>query len=328
MHKTTMHHLTKLVAAMAIAPFLSWAGAASANDYPTKPIRMIVPYAAGGASDQLARILQPKLGELLGQQIIIDNKPGAAGAVGVELAVRAEPDGYTLVMGNSGPNSIVPVIKKTPYDPIKDLKPISFVASMPLILAVNKNVPADNVKQFIAWAKANPKDVTYGTTGVGGFSHLTTEYFKKVTGIPATHIPYKGGGPAALALRTGEVKLYFSTPIDGEAQFRAGEIKYLGVTSAKPTDLIPGVPPVAETVPGFISIAWFGLLAPKGTPDAIVEKVRAAVVTAMKDPALQKSYSVLRVIPTSNTPAEFQKIIETELANWSNVVKDLNIVFE
>ncbi len=318
----------KFLLAIVIVPLMVWTSFAMAQGYPSKPIRLVVPYAAGGSSDQLARILQPRLGDLLGQQIIVDNKPGAAGAIGLELVARSTPDGYTLVFGNVGPNSIVPVIKKTPYDPMKDFKPITFVVSVPMILAVNKSLPVNSVRELIAYAKNSATPITYGSVGAGGFSHLTTEYFRKLADFKATHIPYKGAAPAVLALRTGEIKMMFVTPLDGESQYRAGEIKYIGMASEVKSDLIPNVPLIREVLPGFVSEAWFGVLAPAGTPDAIINKVREAIIAATADPAVKKSFSTLHIVPKTNTPDEFKETIRKELAHWDGLVKELGIVFE
>jgi len=305
-----------------------WTSFAKGQEYPTRPIKLVVPYAAGGTTDQVARILQSQLGKILGQQIIVDNKPGAAGAVGVDFVARAPADGYTLVFGNSGPNSIVPVIKKVPYDPIKDFKPVSIAVTVPMILAVTKSLPVNNVRELIAFAKSSAIPITYGSTGVGGYSHMTTEYFKSAAGIKATHIPYKGGAPGVLALRTGEIKMMFVTPVDGESQYRAGEIKYIGIASESRSELIPDVPVIGEVLPGFVSEAWFGVLAPAGTPDAIIEKLRLAINQAVADPAAKKAFSVLRVTAKTNTPKEFRETIQRELAHWANLVKGLDIVFE
>lgn len=318
----------RVLFAIGVAPLMFWTSFAKGQEYPTRPIKLVVPYAAGGTTDQVARILQSQLGKILGQQIIVDNKPGAAGAVGVDFVARAPADGYTLVFGNSGPNSIVPVIKKVPYDPIKDFKPVSIAVTVPMILAVTKSLPVNNVRELIAFAKSSAIPITYGSTGVGGYSHMTTEYFKSAAGIKATHIPYKGGAPGVLALRTGEIKMMFVTPVDGESQYRAGEIKYIGIASESRSELIPDVPVIGEVLPGFVSEAWFGVLAPAGTPDAIIEKLRLAINQAVADPAAKKAFSVLRVTAKTNTPKEFRETIQRELAHWANLVKGLDIVFE
>lgn len=321
-------YLRKALHASIVVSMAVWMQLAVSADFPSAPIRLIVPYAAGGTTDQMARIIQPRLGEILGVPIIVENKPGAGGAIGVDYVARSPNDGYTLVFGNSGPNSIAPIIKKVPYDPLRDLKPISSVVVVPMILAVSSSFPANNIKEFISYAKTQAVPLTYGSTGLGGFSHLTTEYFKKAAGIKGTHIPYKGGGPGVLALRSGEIQMMFVTPLDGEAQHRANEIKYLGLSSAERSGLLPGVPAIAESLPGFVSEVWFGVLAPKDTPDAIINKLHAAIQKATEDPAIMNKFAALKVVPKSSTPDWLGKTIAHELKHWGELVKELGIAFQ
>jgi tripartite-type tricarboxylate transporter receptor subunit TctC len=317
----------RLLCATVIALVSLGASFASAQDYPSKPIRLIVPYPPGGATDQMARIIQSPIAEILGQPIVVENKPGAAGAIGVELAARSTPDGYTLVFANSG-NTVAAVVKKLSYDPIRDFQPISAVATFPLVLAVTKSLSTNSVKELIDLVRSRPGLINYASTGLGGFSHLTSEYFNSLAGIKSTHIPYKGGAPALIALRTGEVQMMFVTPVDGAVHVRAGEIRYLGVSSPRPTGLLPGLPAVAETVPGFNSVVWFGVLTPSGTPQVAIDKLHAAVSRAIEHPAVKDGFKVLQVEPTSNTPEQFREMMSGELAQWSKVVKDLNLKFD
>ncbi len=297
---------------------------AHGQDYPVKPIRLIVPYAPGGTTDQMARILQRQLSEKLGQQVVVDNKPGAAGIIGVESAAHSQPDGYTLVFTNSG-NSTISAFEKIPYDPVKDFQPISVVATVPLILAVRSSLPVDNVRDFISLARSKSGRLNYGSTGVGGASHLTTEYFGSVAGIKAEHVPYKGGAPGVVALRSEEIDMMFVTPLDGEAARNAGWIKYLGVGSLRSTDLIPGVPPIADTLPGFNAVAWFGVWAPAGVPAPIVTTLSSAIAWAISQPAVKDGFANLRAEPASSSPDEFGKAISAELAHWTSIAKDLQI---
>ena len=297
---------------------------AQARDYPTKPIRLIVPYPPGGTTDQMARLLQRQLVEKLEQQVVIDNKPGAAGGIGVELAARSEPDGYTLVFANSG-NAIISAFRKVAYDPIKDFQPVSVVATFPMILAVRDSLPVNNVRELIALARSKSGQFNYGSTGVGGFSHLTNEYFNAVAGIKAVHVPYKGGAPGLMALRSGEIDMMFVTPIDGEAHRSAGVIKYLGLGSPRSTSLLPGVPPIAETIPDFNSVVWFGVWAPAGVPAPIVETLSSAIAWAVLQPEVRKGFASLSVEPASSAPGEFRNSITAELAHWTSLAQKLQI---
>lgn len=297
---------------------------AQGQDYPVKPIKLIVPYPPGGTTDQMARILQRQLSEKLGQQVVVDNKPGAAGVIGVESAAHSEPDGYTLVFTNSG-NSTISAFKKIPYDPIKDFQPISVVATVPLILAVRSSLPVENVRDFISLARSKPGQFNYGSTGVGGASHLASEYFDAVAGIKAEHVPYKGGAPAVMALRSEEIDMFFVTPLDGEAAHSAGWIKYLGVGSPRSTDLLPGVPPIADTLPGFNALVWFGVWAPAGVPNPIATTLSSAIAWAVSQPEVRSGFANLRAEPASSSPDEFEKTISAELAHWTSIAKDLQI---
>ena len=303
-------------------------GAVLAQAYPNRPIRIVVPYPAGGATDQMARIIQQPLSEILGQPIIIDNKAGAGGAIGTDAVAKAAPDGYTLDFGNAGPNSMGPAIKKTPYDPIKDLAPVSFVANVPLFLAVHPSMPVNSVKELIDLVRANPGKYNFGSVGIASASHLIGEYFNFQTGLKMTHIPYKGGAPAMLGFIGGEVQVMFMTGLDGLQHARAGKLKVLAIATEKPTDLAPGVPTVAETVPGFNGAVWFGLLAPAGTPPDIVARVRDAIAQAVTRPNVRKAFGDLSADPVSNTPAEFARVIAAELAQWTRVVKESGAKFE
>ncbi len=326
---TSMNHLkwTALRAGMA-AIVMTVCSTAAAQGYPNRPIRIVVPYPAGGATDQMARIIQQPLSEILGQPIIIDNKAGAGGAIGTDAVAKAAPDGYTLTFGNAGPNSMGPAIKKTPYDPFKDLAPISFVANVPLFLAVHPSMPAGNVKELIDLVKANPGKYNFGSVGIASASHLIGEYFNFVTGLKMLHVPYKGGAPAMLGFIGGEVQVMFMTGLDGLQHARAGKLKVLAIATEKPTELAPGVPVVADTVPGFNGAVWFGLLAPAGTPPEVIARLHDAVVKTVARPNVKKALGDLSADAVANTPPEFARVIAAELAQWTRVVKDSGAKFE
>ena len=319
------HSLRVLLAGLAACGFAALAlqPARAQDAYPSKPIRIIVPYAAGGSTDQLARAIQKPMQDFLKQPIIVDNRPGAGGTLGTDLVAKAAPDGYTLDFGNTGPNAVVPLMRKIPYEPLKDLRPISTVALTPMILAVPANSPVKNLKEFLALAKQ--KDWNFGSVGNGSLSHLTGEYFNHAAGLKLTHVPYSGGAPMMTAFGGGQLQAAFVTGLDGAAMLQAGKVKYLAVATPQKTDVVPGLPAIADEVPGFRSIAWFGVLAPQGVPDAIAAKIHAAVQYAVARPEVQKMFADRNVEARSSTPQELDKIIRDEMAQWGEVVKRSNI---
>ena len=324
-----------LPAAACIAALgLMLTGATLAQSFPNRPIRIVVPYPAGGATDQMARIIQQPLSEILGQPVIIDNKAGAGGIIGTDAVAKAAPDGYTLTFGNSGPNSMGPAIKRGPYDPVKDFAPISIVGSVPLFLAVHPSMPVNSVKELLDLVKANPGKYNFGSVGIASASHLIGEYFNFVTGLKMLHVPYKGGAPAMLGFIGGEVQVMFMTGLDGLPHARAGKLKVLAIATAataatdKPTDLAPGVPVIADTVPGFSGTVWFGLLAPAGTAPDVINKLQDAVAKSVMRPNVKKAFGDLSADAVSNTPEQFARIIAAELAQWTRVVKESGAKFE
>lgn len=309
-----------VAASLAIVP-----GAVAASGYPERPIRIVVPYPAGGTTDQMARAIQPTLTELLKQPVIVDNRAGAGGAIGTQAVVNADPDGYTLVFGNSGPNAIQPLIRKLAYDPIKDLKPISIVAVVPLIMAVPADSPAKDLDQFLALAKKQGASMNYGSVGNGSLSHLAGEYFKHLTGTQMVHVPYKGGAPMMTAFATGDIHMAFATGLDAAALHSAGKIRYLGVASEKPMAVAPGLPAIGEKVPGFRAAAWFGLLAPAATPEPIIKRLNEAVRAAVARPEVQQYFTQRNVEARSTTPQEFAKMIDDDVKLWGEVIKRADI---
>ena len=314
--------------ALCTAVAMLTAGSVLAQGYPNRPIRIVVPYPAGGATDQMARTIQGPMQEILGAPVIIDNKAGAAGIIGTDSVAKAAPDGYTLAFGNSGPNSMGPAIKKPPYDPVKDLMPISFVSTIPLFLAVHPSMPTMSVKELIDLVKANPGKYNYGSVGIGSASHLIGEYFNFVTGLKMVHVPYKGGAPAMLGFMGGEVQVMFMTGLDGLAHARAGKLRVLGIATPRATDLAPGVPAVADTLPGFSGVVWFGLLAPAGTPPEVIAKIHDAIAKSVARANVKKAFADMSVEAVSNSPAEFGQTISAELAQWTKVVRESGAKFE
>ncbi len=298
---------------------------AFANNYPTKAIRIVVPYAAGGSTDQLARAIQQPMSETLGQPVIIENKPGAGGTIGVDAVAKAVPDGYTLVFGNTGPNAVVQLMRKISYDPLKDLRPISTVALTPLILAVPADSPAKTLKDFLAYARQQGTALNFGSTGNGSLSHLTGQYFNDMAGLRMQHVPYNGGAPMLTAFASGQLQAAFVTGLDGTSMVASGKVRYLAVATLQPTDVVPGLSAIAQEVPGFNSVAWFGVLAPKGLPDDIAARLNAAIVAAVARPEVRKLFVDRRVEAIGSSPQGLEKIIQDEVRQWGPVVLKANI---
>ena len=308
-----------------VAALLGFAPATAQEPYPSKPIRIVVPYPAGGTTDQLARAIQQPLQEILGQPIVIDNKAGAAGTLGTDAVAKAAPDGYTLVFGNSGPSATASLMRKLPYDVLKDFRPLSTVVMIPLILAVAAESPHKTVKDFVAWAREKGTGINYGSTGIGGSSHLSGEFFNELAGTKLQHIPYGGGAPLVTAFAGGQVHMAFVTGLDGAAMVQAGRIRYLAVASPQRTEVLPGLPAIAEDVPGFASVVWFGLLAPRGLPDEIAARLNAAIVRAVARPEVRKLFIERNVEPRSSTPQGMDKLIRDELELWGPVIRKADI---
>jgi tripartite-type tricarboxylate transporter receptor subunit TctC len=296
---------------------------AHAQNYPTRPVRIIVPFAPGGATDIVTRIVGQKLTEAWGQTIVVDNRAGAGGNVGAELAAKATADGYTLFMPSG---SVVTankhMYKKLNWNPDKDFIAITNCASGPQIVAVNPGFAARSIKELIAMAKAKPGSINFGSAGIGTQTHLAAENFAYSAGINVIHIPYKGEGPALVDLVGGQIN--FLTPnLSAAIGFiKGGKLRALGVTSKQRSAQLPDVPAVAETLPGFENLGWFGLVAPTGTPKAVIAKVHRDAVAVLKSPDVKKRFEDLGMVPVGNTPAEFAKAIQAESGHWARVIKE------
>jgi tripartite-type tricarboxylate transporter receptor subunit TctC len=300
------------------------AAAARAEAWPTKPLRLVVPYPAGGPTDVLARALAAKMGEGLGQQIVVDNKPGGAGNIGSDIGAKAAPDGYTLTMGNNATHATnQTLIPATPFDASKDFAAIGLTTTVTHVLVVHPDVPARTVQQFVTWAKAEGDKLSYASTGNGSASNLAMELFKGATGLQAVHVPYRGSAPAVQDLLGGVVKCSFQTLPSVLAQIRGNKLRALAVSSLKRNANLPDVPTVDETaVKGFQADAWFGLFAPARTPDDIVARLNAEMMKALKDPATADVIVKAGFDITPSNPKELADFVKVEIVKWAKVVKD------
>ena len=297
--------------------------------YPVKFVRFIVPYAPGGSSDVLARTLGQKLGASLGQTFVVDNRPGAGSMVGTDIAAKATPDGYTIILSDM-PHTINPSIyAKVPYDPLKDFTPITMVGVSPMFLFVNPVVKAQNIREFIALAKAQPGKLSIASGGTGATTHLMAELLQSHAGVKLTHVPYKGAGPALTDVVAGQIPATFTSMATAAPFAQSGRLRILGVTSAKRLGAFPDVATFEESgVSGMIVEHWWGVMAPAGVPKPVVDKLRGAIVDAVNSPDVRERFSVLAVEPRTNTPQEFRALLETDVKRWAKVVKDAGIKIE
>jgi tripartite-type tricarboxylate transporter receptor subunit TctC len=306
------------------------AGTAAADNYPSRPIRLIVPYPAGGSTDIMARALQEPMAKFLGQPLVIDNRGGAAGTTGANEAARADPDGYTLLFANNGPISIAPLLQKgVDFDPLKSFAPVSLVSKAPLVLVVSEKVPVNDAAGLIAYAKAQGKPMLYATAGPGSLGHLSTERFLNQAGLQMIHVPYRGQAPTTLAIFAGEVDILLTTTSDTLNEYiRSGKVKLLGVSSPEPSAVAPGATPIGNVLKGYSVETWFGILAPAGTPPEIVSKLNAAIKTTLVMPQLRGRFLAYGVEAATSTPAELSAIIAAEIPAWRKVIEDRNVKTE
>jgi tripartite-type tricarboxylate transporter receptor subunit TctC len=299
---------------------------AQAQQYPAKPIRLIVPFVAGGSADVLSRVLAQRLTQQYAQQVVVENRPGSGGHVGAEAAARAAPDGYTIVFGTIGIHAAYTIYSKLNYDPSRDLQPVSMYADVPNILVVHPSVPVKNVKEFIALAKNNPGRLNFGTAGSGSSTHMAGEWFKLYTGVNLTHVPYKGSAQAMQDLLGGQIELMFENLPTAIAQVRAGKIRSLGMTSRERSPSMPEVPTLAETgVPGFEATAWFTIAAPAKVPADIIRKLNVDMNAFLKAPEMQQRWIDMGVVPLGGSPADAEKFFVVEREKWGKVIKAAGI---
>lgn len=324
-----MNRILRLAAAAA-AVLVSLTAFAQSAAYPTKPIRLIVPYPPGGSNDVIARIVGTKLGDVLGQPLVIDNRPGGGTALGATMAARATPDGYTLFMGSLASHATGPFLIKDPgYDPVKDFAPIALLGVAPIILVVGNDFPASNAAEFLALVKKNPGKYNYASAGNGSPPHLAGEIYKAQTGTQMVHVPYKGGTAHLLDLQAGRVDAIFDTSISSMAFIKSGKLKALAIAAPKRSAELPNVQTFAESgLPGFELTAWYGFLAPAGTPADIIRTLNAALVKVVAMPEVQEQLRTLSIEPKASTPQEFAAMIDAELAKYGKAIRDAGIKAE
>jgi len=314
--------MKKLFGIMAVIGPALLPAVSAAQAYPAKPVRLIIPFAPGGGNDILGRIIGSRLSEALRQQFIIDNRAGAGGTIGAELAAKSPPDGYTLVIGHIGTLAVNPTLyKKLPYDPVRDFQPVSLFAKVASVMVVHPSLPVKSVKDLIALAKRRPGELVYGSGGNGGAGHLATEYFKLMAKIDMGHIPYKGTGPALIDLLAGQTQLVFGGVPGSIGHIKSGRLRALGVSTASRLPVLPDVPTVGESLPGYEATQWYGVLAPAGTPAPIVSVLNREIVSGLKDPKMQARLSDNGSEPFASTPEEFAAFIKSEIALWAPIIK-------
>jgi tripartite-type tricarboxylate transporter receptor subunit TctC len=304
---------------------LVFASTVAAQSYPTKPVRLIVTYPPGGSSDLMSRVYGAKLGEIWGQQVIIESKPGAAGSIGMDFAAKQTNDGYTFVVGNLGPVAVNPLLSPVPYNVEKDFVAVSQISQGPNVLVVRTDSPFKSLKDIIEHSKANPGKLNYGTSGPGSVSHLSSEMLKNITRVQATEVPYKGGVLAVQDLLGGQIQYIFSDSLPAMQHIRAGKLRALCVTGTERYELIPEPPTCQADAPGLVAVNWWGVLYPAGTPKPIVDKLHQDTVKVLADPDTRKRFADLGVEAKSSSPAEFAAFIKAEMAKYAKLIKEANI---
>jgi tripartite-type tricarboxylate transporter receptor subunit TctC len=310
----------RLIALVAV-PLLFAGAAVQAQDYPTKPVKWVVPYTPAGTTDILARIIGQYLSDHLGQQFVIDNRPGAGNNIGTEVVVNSPPDGYTVLLVNPANGINATLYKRLPFNFLRDIAPVAGIIRVPNVMEVNPAFPAKTVAEFIAYGKAHPGKINMASSGNGTSVHLSGELFMAMTGVKMTHVPYRGSGPALTDLIAGTVDVMFDNLPASIEFIKSGKLRALAVTTEKRNEALPDVPTVGETVPGYEASAWFGMGAPKGTPEAIIAKLNRTINAALQDPTMRARLADLGGIPLTGSPADFGKVMASETEKWGKAVK-------
>lgn len=311
--------LAAIVAALVAAPYAS-----AADKYPTKPMRLVAPFPPGGGTDILGRLIVGPVSERLGQTVVVDNRPGAGGALGADIVAHSAPDGYTLIIVSSS-YSAASAFGKPSYDPIDGIEPVILIGTTGIVLSVHPSVPVKSVAEFLAHVKANPGKLNYASVGVGSVTHLLFELFKLETNTNFVHVAYKGGGPALAATVGGEVQVTAISAVPSMPHIRAGRLRPLGVTTLKRMSILPNVPPIADTVPGFEVVHWYAMWAPKGTPQAIVKLWNAEVARVLKSPQMSRQMSSEGLTSAGGPPQEFYDVNKSAIQKWRRVIKEAEL---
>ena len=318
----------KLLAPILLAAPALVAPQAHAQAYPSRPIRLVIPFPAGGATDIFGRAVSQKLSERLGQAVVVDNKPGAGGAIGSDLVAKAPADGYTLLLATTSTHSIGPSFGKVPYDPVADFTPIAYVGNAPSIMLVPNSSPARTVKEWVEYARKNPGRLNYASSGNGTVVHLGTEYFKAQAGLFMVHIPYRGTALAIPDLVSGKIDVLFDSLPSGLPHVKEGRLRALGITSARRSPLLPELPAISEAVPGYETVTWFGLYGPKGMPAELVNRINTAVNQALQDADVKERLARLGIEPAGGTPQQFAAMTDADRAKWKKIIADRKITVD
>jgi tripartite-type tricarboxylate transporter receptor subunit TctC len=304
----------------------AFAALAQAQPWPSKPVKLVVPFPAGGPTDVLSRVVAERLSSHIRQPVVVENKPGAGGAIGADLVAKSAPDGYTLVLATSSTHSVGPHLSKLPYDAEKDFTPIVWLGDAPRVLVASPKLGVANLKEFIALARKNPGTLNYASSGVGGVVHLATQHFATMAGIQLTHVPYKGIQQSIGDLQAGEVALLFDNIMTVQPHVKSGRLVALGISTPKRSPIVPEIPTIDEAgVPGFESQTWFGIYGPAGMPKAVVERANAELNKALADPAVVARFTQLGFNPAGGTPEEFSAMVRRDSERWLKVIRDNNI---
>ncbi|HVH03603.1 MAG TPA: tripartite tricarboxylate transporter substrate binding protein [Amaricoccus sp.] len=323
-----MSRLTRR-AALALTVLATWALPAGAQDFPTQPVTLVIPFAAGGSTDVVGRIIAGRMGQELGQQMVVENRAGAGGSLGAGTVARAAPDGYTILMGTVATHALNPLIlEQAPYDPVKDFAPVSLLVIVPNVLAVNPELPVKTVQELIDLAKQKPGELAYASSGNGTPLHLSGELFKSMAGVDIQHVPYQGSGPALTDVIGNQVPIIFDNLPSASAHIKAGALRPLGVTTAERAPSFPDVPTIAETLPDYETYTWNALFAPAGTPPEVVEQLNAAALAALADPGVAARMDEFSAQIVGSTPDELAAHVAAEIAKWTPVVKGADIKVE
>ncbi len=319
--------MTRLRATLAACLVIAGTGFAMAQEYPARPVRVIIPFPPGGSNDVVGRLIATKLGERLGKQVVVDNRSGAGGVIGTEVAAKSPPDGYTLLVISMA-HAVNPWLYKLGYDPIKDFAPVGLLAKGANVLVVHPSLPVHTVAELIALAKKEPGDLQYASAGIGSFQHLSAELFKLMAGVDILHVPFKGGGPALVDVVGGHAKVMFSSMVQTVPHIHSGKLRALGTGGLERAAVLPDVPTIAETVPNYEAVNWWGIVAPVGTPQAIIDKLNTELEAVQKSPDVQKQFAAEGGEPVPMKPAVFGAFMVSEMDKWGKVVKQGGIKAE